>query len=93
MIYESDPKKAKTNLRKRGVTFEEAATVFLDPLALTFFDPDCSEKEDREITIGVSKRPRTIFVSHSQRGDRIRIISARKTTRKERNQYEEGAEA
>jgi uncharacterized DUF497 family protein len=90
VTYEWDSRKAKENLRKHRVSFEEAATVFLDPLALTFPDPDHSDEEDREITIGVTARHRAVFVSHSQRGDRIRIISARKATRKERKQYEEG---
>ena len=90
MIYEWDPKKAKENLRKHSVSFEEAATVFLDPLTLTFPDPDHSDEEDREITIGVTTKHRVVFVSHCQRGDRIRIIGARKATRKERKQYEEG---
>jgi len=90
VTYEWDSGKAKENLRKHRVSFEEAATVFLDPLALTFPDPDHSEEEDREITIGVTARHRVVFVSHRQRGDRIRIISARKATRKERKQYEEG---
>ncbi len=89
MIYEWDPRKANENLRKHGVSFEEAATVFLDPLAVTFPDPDHSSEEDREITIGVTTQRRVVFVSHCQRVDRIRIISARKATRKERKQYEE----
>ena len=90
MIYEWDPKKAKTNLRKHGVSFEQAATVFLDPLAITFPDPDHSDKEDREITIGLTTKHRVVFVSHCPRGDRTRIIGARRATRKERKQYEEG---
>lgn len=89
MNYEWDAKKAKVNLRKHGVSFEEAATVFLDPCAITFPDPDHSDEEDREITIGVTTKNRVVFVSHYPRGDRTRIISARRTTRKERNQYEE----
>ena len=92
VIHEWDPRKAKANLRKHGVSFEEAATVFLDPLALTFLDPDYWDEEDREMTIGVTKNHRTVFVSHCQRENRTRIISARKTTRKERKQYEEGSE-
>ena len=92
MIYEWDPAKAKENLRDHGVSFDEAATVFLDPLALTFPDPDHSDEEDREITIAVTTNDRVVFVSHCQRGDRIRIISARKVTRRERKQYEEGIE-
>ena len=90
MIYEWDPSKAKTNLREHGVSFEEAATVFLDSLAITFPAPDHSEEENREITIGLTMKHRVVFVSHCPRGDRIRIISARRATRKERKQYEEG---
>lgn len=90
MIYEWDPEKAKANLRTHRVSFEEASTVFLDPLAVTYPDPDHSEEEKREITIGHSGRQRVVFVSHIQRRDRIRIISARKATRRERKQHEEG---
>jgi uncharacterized protein len=90
VIYEWDAEKAKRNLQKHGVTFEDAAAVFLDPLALTFPDPDHSSGEDREITIGRSSRQQVVFVSHCQRGNRLRIITARKTTRGERKQYEEG---
>lgn len=90
MIYEWNPEKAQRNLRKHGVPFEEAATVFLDPLAMTYPDPDHSDKEDREITIGYSTRQRLVFVSHVRRGNRMRIISARKATRRERKQHEEG---
>ena len=90
MIYEWDPRKAKENLRKHGISFEEAATVFLDPMALTFPDPDHSDEEDREITIGITTKHRVVFVSQCQQGYRIRLISARKATRKERKQYEEG---
>jgi uncharacterized DUF497 family protein len=90
VIHEWDPTKAKVNLRDHGVSFEEAVTVFLDPLAVTYPDPDHSEEEDREITIGHSVKQRALFISHCQRGDRIRIISARKATRKERKQHEEG---
>ena len=90
MIYEWDAEKAKGNLRKHRISFEDAATVFLDPLALTFPDPDHSSGEDREITIGRSSRQQVIFVSHCERGDRVRIISARKATRGEHRQYEEG---
>jgi len=88
VIYEWDSAKAAANLRRHQVSFTEAASVFLDPLALTFSDPDHSDEEDREITIGFSSRQRTLFISHCDRGDRIRIISARKTTRKERLQHE-----
>ena len=90
MVYEWDAKKAKGNRRKHRISFEDAATVFLDPLALTFPDPDHSIEEEREITIGRSSRQQVVFVSHCWREDRVRIISARKTTRGERKQYEEG---
>lgn len=89
MIYKWDPKKATANLSKHGMSFEEAATAFLDPLAITFPDPDHSDEEDREITIGLTTKHRVAFVSHSLRGDRTRIISARRATPKERMQYEE----
>ena len=89
MIYEWDAEKAKTNLRKHGVSFEEAATVFLDALAVTYPDPYHSGGEEREITIGHSTKHHVLFLSHCQRGNRVRIISARRATRGERKQYEE----
>jgi len=90
VTYEWDPAKAAVNLGKHGVSFEEAASVFLDPSALTFCDPDHSAEEDREMTIGRSAQQRILFVAHAARRDRIRIISARRATRRERRQYEEG---
>lgn len=89
MIYEWDPKKAEANLRKHGVSFEEAATVFVDLLAVTYPGPDHSDEENREITIGYSTKQRPLFVSHCPRRGHIRIISARRATRKERKQHEE----
>ena len=91
MTYEWDSRKASNNERKHRVTFVEATSVFRDPMALTFSDPDHSEEEQREITVGMSDKGRIIFVSHCQRADglRIRIISARKATRKEIRQYGE----
>jgi uncharacterized DUF497 family protein len=89
VIYEWEPQKAKANLRKHRVSFEEAATVFLDPLAVTYPDPNHSGDEMREITVGHSARQRVIFLYHTQRRDRTRIIGARKATRRERKQYEE----
>ena len=83
MTYEWDPAKAKANARKHHVSFEEAASIFLDHAALSFLDPDHSEVEDRFITIGRSARQRVLFVSHAEREDRIRIISARRATRRE----------
>ena len=90
MIYEWDPTKAEINLRDHRVSFEEAVTLFLDPLAVTYRDPDHSDQEDREITIGHSVKQQILFVSHCRRGEHVRIISARKAARKECKQYEEG---
>jgi uncharacterized protein len=89
VIYEWDPKKARANLAKHRVSFEEAATVFLDPLAVTYPDPDHSSEELREITVGHSAKQRVISLYHTQRRDRIRIIGARRATPRERKQYEE----
>jgi uncharacterized protein len=89
VIYEWDPRKAKSNLRRHRVSFDEAASVFLDPLAVTFPDPEHSEDEFREITIGYSTGQRVVFLSHTRRGNRTRLISARKATKAERKQYEE----
>ena len=89
MIYEWDPKKASSNLRKHRISFEEAASVFLDSLAVTYPDPDHSDEEYREITVGYSAKQRIIFLSHTPRRDRIRIIGARNATARERKQYEE----
>jgi len=90
MEFEWDPKKAGVNARKHGVTFHEAATVFGDPLAITFEDPDHSKAESRYITFGLSIQKRLLVVSHTERRDRTRIISARPMGRKERTIYEEG---
>jgi len=90
MRFEWDPKKAAANLKKHGVSFQEAATVFGDALAITFQDPDHSEGEERQLTFGLSLQKRLIVVSHTQREDRTRIISARPLGRKERVIYEEG---
>jgi uncharacterized DUF497 family protein len=90
VIYEWDRVKAAANVKKHRVRFEEAASVFLDRLAMTFPDPDHSKEEDREITIGCSARQRVLFVAHAGRAGRIRIISARRATRREQRQYEEG---
>ena len=90
MIYDWDPEKAKRNVREHGVSFEEAATVSLDPLAMTYSDPDHSDEEDREITISYSTKQQVLFVSHVQRRNRRRILSARDANRRERMQHEEG---
>ena len=90
MEFEWDPDKAARNLAKHDVSFPEAATVFGDPLAMTYFDPDHSDEEDRFLTFGHSNEGRLLVVSHTDREDRTRIISARLATRKERQAYEEG---
>jgi hypothetical protein len=90
VVYEWNVAKASANIKKHGISFDAAATVFLDPLALTFPDPFHSGGEEREITIGHTAGHQVVFVAHCQRGNRVRIISARKATRTERKQYEEG---
>lgn len=90
MIYEWDIRKAARNLRKHGVSFDEAKTVYLDPFAETFDDPDHSDEERRFITLGISTSQRLLFVAHADSGeDRVRIISARVATRSETHAYEE----
>ena len=89
LAFEWDTDKAKRNLGKHKVAFEEAATVFEDILSVTFPDPDHSVGENRYLTIGASRWRRILVIAHTNRGDRIRIISARKATRKERIFYEE----
>ena len=90
MRFEWDPNKAATNLETHGVSFEEATTVFGDPLSTTFFDPDHSESEYRFLTFGESEGGRKLVVVHTDRDDSVRIISARELSRKERRQYDEG---
>jgi len=90
MIFEWNPEKAKINLSKHKVSFEEASTIFKNPLSDTFDDPDHSVKEFRFITIGHSENGRLLFVSHTDDGKIVRIISAREVTSAERKQYEEG---
>lgn len=90
MRIEWDPKKARLNLRKHKVSFEEAATAVSDPMATTGADPDHSVTEDRYITFGVSARGRLLVVAHTEEHDTIRIISARRARKRERNLYEEG---
>jgi hypothetical protein len=91
--FEWDPRKAASNLRRHRVSFEEAVGVFADPLARIFEDEDHSVAEQREIIIGHSARERLLLVAFSQRAVTIRIISARKATRHERKDYEEGLQA
>jgi len=86
--FEWDSKKAEANKVRHGVSFEEAITVFADPLARIFEDPEHSEIERREIIIGHSAKQNLVLVSFVE-GDRVRLISARKATRTERKEYEE----
>ncbi len=88
--FEWDPRKAAENLAKHRVSFEEAASVFNDPLAYTFADPDHSVGEERQLTFGVSSAGRLLAVISTERGDALRIVSARKATRHERGIYEQG---
>jgi len=90
MKLDSDQGKANTNLRKHGVSFDEGATVFLDPMAVSGTDPNHSLEEDRSITFGVSRLGRLLAVCHTYRPGAIRIINARRATRGERKLYEEG---
>lgn len=90
MRLEWDPRKARANVRRHGVTFEEAATALRDPLSATGADPDHSMDEYRYVTFGLSERGRVLVVAHTDRGDSIRIISARVASKAERRVYEEG---
>ena len=90
MEFEWDPEKAAANVRRRRVSFNEAATVLEDPLSTTFPDEAHSEGEIRFVTVGVSQRGRLLVVAHTERNDTIRIISARRATRREREFYEQG---
>jgi uncharacterized protein len=90
VIFEWNDEKASANARKHGVTFHEAASVFGDPLALTFADPGHSIQERRYLTFGLSRYDRRLVVSHVDYGERVRIISARTMTRSEKRTYEEG---
>ena len=88
--FEWDQEKAAGNLHKHGVPFEEATTVFGDPLAMNMPDPDHSLNEERFILLGLSHRLRLLVVTYAERGRGTRLISAREATRQERRQYEEG---
>jgi uncharacterized protein len=91
LTFEWHPRKARSNHSKHGVTFEEASTVFGDPLSLTIADPDHSTAERRYITMGMTVDGKLLVVVHTDRGDNIRIISARRASRRERNFYEEAS--
>jgi uncharacterized DUF497 family protein len=87
--FEWDPNKAAKNVKRHRISFEEAATVFDDPMFITFVDEEHSGDEERYITIGLSKRGRLLLVAHTDHEGRIRIISARKATKKEELFYAE----
>jgi len=89
MQFEWDSKKAAANLKKHGISFQEAATAFGDPLSLTFPDPDHSIEENRFVSMGLASTGRLLVVAHTDRNDTVRIISAREATRRERIVYEE----
>jgi uncharacterized DUF497 family protein len=87
--FEWNPAKARRNRQKHGISFQEAATVFGDPLSLTYPDPDHSTFEQRFITVGLSSGNRVFIIAHTDHGDTTPIISARKATRGEQKFYEE----
>ncbi len=90
MHFEWDENKAASNLKKHGVSFDEAKTVFDDPLYIDFYDPDHSDGEDRYIMMGMSLQNRLLLVAYTERGDAMRLISARETTQPEQKLYEQG---
>ena len=89
LVFEWNPVKARINEAKHGISFEEAASVFGDPLSLMIMDPLHSVREERFVTVGTSHRGRLLVVVYADRGDRIRIISGRRATPQERRAYEE----
>lgn len=90
LTFEWDEEKAKSNLKKHRVSFDEALTVFTDPFSLTIPDPGHSSGEQRYIDIGSSERGRMLVVVYTERGSNIRIVSGRKATKSERKIYGEG---
>jgi uncharacterized DUF497 family protein len=89
IAFEWDRRKDAVNLRKHGVGFAEASTVFDDPLSITVPDPDHGRDEDRFVIVGMSGKRRLLIVVHTIRGERIRLISARSATKHERSKYED----
>jgi uncharacterized protein len=90
LTFEWDARKARSNLAKHGVAFEEASTVFGDPSSLTISDPEHSRTEERFVTMGAAFTGELLVVVHTDRGDNVRIISARRASRGERKSYEKG---
>ena len=91
LLFEWDPNKAEKNIKIHGVSFDEASTSFKDTLSLAIYDPLHSDKENRFVLIGNSCKNRLLVIVHTEREDKIRIISARKAIKNERRQYEENA--
>lgn len=91
MEFKWDKRKEAANLADHGVSFDEAKTVFEDSLYVDFYDPDHSEDEDRYLIVGESRRGRLLIISYTERGDIVRLISARDVTSSERKAYEEGS--
>lgn len=92
ILFEWDATKAQQNIKKHGVTFDEASTAFSDPLSRTIIDPLHSENEHRYVLIGRSCKDRLLVVVHAEKGDKLRIISARAASKRERMNYEENEE-
>lgn len=90
IAFEWDIDKARTNVRKHGVTFEEARSCFYDPRQIVFYDPDHSDDEDRELLIAHSNQGRVLIISYTLKTEVIRIISARKATKSEEIRYAQG---
>ena len=90
MDFECDENKAKANLAKHKVSFDEAKTVFVDPFYVDFYDPDHSADEERYVIIGESQQGRLLVVSYTERQQKTRLISAREATRREKDAYAEG---
>jgi uncharacterized DUF497 family protein len=90
MEFTWDQNKAERNLIKHSISFDEAKTVFEDLLYVDFYDPDHSEDEDRYLIVGESSQGRLLIVAYTERGNKIRLISARETTKAERNLYAKG---
>jgi uncharacterized protein len=90
--FEWDPQKERSNIAKHRIAFTEATAIFFDPLAITVFDPEHSQDEERYITVGASASGCILMVAHTDRMDRIRIITARELTRAEKKAYEKEIE-
>ena len=91
LLFEWDPAKARRNIETHGISFDEASTAFKDTLSVTIHDPLHSYEEDRFVLVGNSHRNRLLVIVHTERRNKIRIISARRATKKERKRYEESS--